>query len=56
MWDSLFDRRKTGYNSPYNKLAVLRLNIALCFVSKSVVADSFVLPCLPAGRENTNFL
>jgi hypothetical protein len=30
-------------NSSYNKLAVQWLNEALCFVSSSVLADSFVL-------------
>ena len=33
----------TGYNSSYKKLAVQWLNEALCFVSSSVVADSFRL-------------
>ena len=37
------DERKTGANSTYKKLAVQWLNEALCFVSSSVVADSFVL-------------
>ncbi len=35
--------RKTAYNSTYKKLAVQWLNEALCFVSSSVVADSFRL-------------
>ena len=35
--------RKTPYNSTYKKLAVQWLNEVLCFVSSSVVADSFVL-------------
>jgi hypothetical protein len=35
--------RTTGYNSTYKKLAVQWLNEALCFVSSSVLADSFVL-------------
>ncbi len=35
--------RTTGYNSTYKKLAVQRLNEALCFVSSFVVADSLVL-------------
>mgnify|MGYP006156788825 CR=1 FL=1 len=35
--------RKTPYNSTYKKLAVQWLNEALCFVSSSVVADSFRL-------------
>jgi hypothetical protein len=34
---------KTAYNSSYKKLAVQYLNEALCFVSSSVLADSFVL-------------
>jgi hypothetical protein len=34
---------KTAANSTYKKLAVQWLNGALCFVSSSVVADSFVL-------------
>jgi len=37
------DERKTGYNSTYKKLAVQWLNEALCFVSNSLVADSFRL-------------
>jgi hypothetical protein len=35
--------RKTTANSTYKKLAVQLLNEALCFVSSSVVADSFRL-------------
>ena len=35
--------RKTAYNSTYKKLAVQWLNEALCFVSSSVLADSFRL-------------
>ena len=35
--------RKTPYNSTYKKLAVQWLNEALCFVSSSLLADSFVL-------------
>ena len=35
--------RKTAYNSTYKKLAVQWLIEVLCFVSSSVVADSFVL-------------
>ena len=35
--------RTTGYNSTYKKLAVQWLNEALCFVSSSVLAESFVL-------------
>ena len=33
----------TPYNSTYKKLAVQWLNEALCFVSSSVLADSFHL-------------
>ena len=36
-------RRKTTGNSTYKKLAVQWLNEALCFVSSSVVVDSFRL-------------
>jgi hypothetical protein len=36
-------RRSTTGNSGFKKLAVQWLNEALCFVSSSVVADSFVL-------------
>ncbi|AXE17362.1 hypothetical protein DR864_06265 [Runella rosea] len=36
-------QRKTPHNSTYKKLAVQWLNETLCFVSSSVVADSFVL-------------
>jgi len=36
-------KRKTPYNSTYNKLAVQWLNEVLCFVSSFVVADNFVL-------------
>ena len=35
--------RSTGVNSTYPKLAVQWLKEALCFVSSSVVADSFRL-------------
>ena len=35
--------RKPAHNSTYKKLAVQWLNEALCFVSSSVVADSFRL-------------
>jgi hypothetical protein len=37
------DERRTTGNSTYKKLAVQWLNEALCFVSSSVVADSFRL-------------
>jgi len=36
-------KRKTPYISTYKKLAVQWLNEALCFLSSSVVADSFRL-------------
>ena len=36
-------KESTGHNSTYKKLAVQWLIEALCFVSSSVVADSFVL-------------
>ena len=36
-------RISTGHNSTYKKLAVQWLNEALCFVSSSVLADSFRL-------------
>jgi len=49
-------KRKTGYNSTYNKLAVQWLNEALCFVSSFVVAERFVLRnrqlLLAANRYN----
>jgi hypothetical protein len=35
--------RMPAANSTYKKLAVKWLNEALCFVSSSVLADSFVL-------------
>jgi len=35
--------RSTAGNSTYKKLAVQWLNEALCFVSSSMLADSFVL-------------
>jgi hypothetical protein len=35
--------RKPAHNSTYKKFAVQWLNEALCFVSSSVLADSFVL-------------
>jgi len=40
-----FENRKTttGYNSTYKKLAAKWVNEALCFVSSSVVTDSFRL-------------
>jgi hypothetical protein len=34
-------KRKPAANSTYKELAVQRLNEALCFVSSSVLADSF---------------
>jgi len=41
--DAYLMTRKTPYNSTYKKLAVQWLNDTLCFVSSSVVADSFRL-------------
>jgi hypothetical protein len=38
-----FNHNWPAPNSTYKKLAVQWLNEALCFVSSSVVADSFVL-------------
>jgi hypothetical protein len=43
MWDNLFDRRKTGYNKRLAKKRVQCLIEALCFVSSSLLADSFRL-------------
>jgi hypothetical protein len=37
------DGRKAAHNSTYKKLAVQWVNEALCFVSSSVLADSFRL-------------
>ena len=37
------NKRKTGYNSTYKKLAVQWLNESLFFVSSFVVTDSFCL-------------
>ena len=37
------NERKAAHNSTYKKLAVHWLNEAMCFVSSSVVADSFRL-------------
>jgi hypothetical protein len=39
----VINRKTPACNSTYKKLAVQWLNEALCFVSSSVVADSFVL-------------
>jgi len=39
----LLGERSTAGNSTYKKLAVQWLNEVLCFVSSSVLADSFVL-------------
>jgi hypothetical protein len=35
--------KRAAYNSTYKKLAIQWLNEALCFVSSSVLADSFRL-------------
>jgi len=51
-------QRKTAYNSTYKKLAVRWLNEALCYVSSSVVADSFVLrnrQLLVAAKRYTSY-
>jgi len=49
--------RKTPYNSTYPKVAVQWLNKVLCFVSSSLVADSFRLRNrhlrVAANRYNT---
>jgi hypothetical protein len=37
------EQKNTTANSTYKKLAVQWLNEALCFVSSSVLTDSFVL-------------
>jgi len=37
------NKKALGTNSTYKKLAVQWLHEALCFVSSSVLADSFVL-------------
>jgi hypothetical protein len=37
------ETKKAAANSSYKKLAVQWLNEVLCFVSSSVLADSFVL-------------
>jgi hypothetical protein len=42
VYSDTVDKRPAG-NSTYKKLAVQWLNEALCFVSNSVVADSFRL-------------
>jgi hypothetical protein len=54
--------RSTAGNSTYKKLAVQWLNETLCFVSSSVLADSFVLRnrqlllapkrCVQAKKDN----
>jgi len=41
--DKLRAKILAAYNSTYKKLAVQWLNEALCFVSSSMLADSFVL-------------
>jgi hypothetical protein len=41
--DRLTEKKQRTPNSTYKKLAVQWLNEALCFVSSSVVADSFRL-------------
>jgi hypothetical protein len=41
--EQLATKKQRTANSTYKKLAVQWLNEALCFVSSSVLADSFVL-------------
>jgi hypothetical protein len=41
--DTTTEERTTGGNSTYKKLAVQRLNEALCFVSSSLLLDSLGL-------------
>ncbi|WP_209332992.1 hypothetical protein, partial [Lunatimonas salinarum] len=43
LWYLRYQMPMPGTHSTYKKLAVQWLNEALCFVSSSVVADSFVL-------------
>ena len=43
-------------NSTYKKLAVQWLNEALCFVSSSVVADSFVLQKPPLRQAAKRYV
>jgi hypothetical protein len=52
----LTNDRTPAANSTYKKLAVQWLIETFCFASRSLVADSFVLPCLPAGKEIASFL
>ena len=55
----MLTERKTTSNSTYKKLAVQKLNEALCFVSSSVVADSFRLrnrQLLVAAKRYERFL
>jgi len=40
---NIVNRKNPAHNSTYKKLAVQWLNEALCFVSSSVLADSFRL-------------
>jgi hypothetical protein len=45
-------QRNTAYNSTYPKVAVQWLNQALSPPQADFcLVDSFVLPCLPAGKE-----
>ena len=48
-------QESTGGNSTYKKLAVQWLNEALCFVSSSVVADSFVLRKPPERKARNRY-
>jgi hypothetical protein len=46
---------RAAHNSTYKKLAVQWFNEALCFVSSSVLADSFVLRNPPERKaQNVN--
>ncbi len=58
MVESGHERRTPTGNSTYKKLAVQWLNEALCFVSSSVLADSFVLrnrQLLVAAKRNSQW-
>ncbi len=51
-------KKTTPYNSGFKKLAVQGLNKVLCFVSSSVLADSFVLrnrQLLKPAKRYTSF-
>ena len=46
--------RTTGYNTGLAKVAVQGFNEVLCFVSRSVVAESSVLPYLRGAVRQGN--